>query len=298
MNDFENKFAIGRDSFAIVSDRASICLNSKNRIRMGQFDGEGFSILPFPSGGEINECKGYLAKGEQSVGYISSGLCMPKACFFDMDATLVREETLVELAKILGFGAEFEEITKRAMEGDISFEESLKDRLSFVKGKNPKELPQLTHTLRTGVLLFCNLLSSLKIPFYVISGGFLNHVESVTREIMATGRVCNEFEIDAMGKLTGSWNGALIDAKGKRVAVEQICRSLGISTSETWIFGDGANDIDMIKLTPFGFGVSPKQRLRSFLAVAGFEEDSIDSSDIKDSPTFQIAFWLLSKMCS
>lgn len=298
MNDFENKFDIGRDSFVIVSDRASNRLNLTNRILLGHFDGVSYSVLPFPSAIEIDECKRFLAKGEQSVGYISSGLCMPKACFFDMDATLVREETLVELAKILGFGVEFEEFTKRAMEGDISFEESLKGRLSFVKGKNPKELPQLKHTLRTGVLLFCNLLSSLKIPFYVISGGFLNHVESVTREIMATGRVCNEFELDTMGKLTGSWNGPLIDAKGKRVAVEQICQSLGISPSETWIFGDGANDIDMIKLTPFGFGVNPKQRLRSFLAVAGFEDYSSDSSDTKDPPTFQIAFSLLSKLCS
>lgn len=51
----------------------------------------------------------------------------------DMDATIVRGETLDDLAAVAGVGDEVAAITARAMNGEVVFGEALRERVELLK---------------------------------------------------------------------------------------------------------------------------------------------------------------------
>jgi phosphoserine phosphatase len=51
-----------------------------------------------------------------------------------MDSTIIQEESLDELAKMIGKDKEIIQITKEAMEGKIDFKKALFDRVSMLQG--------------------------------------------------------------------------------------------------------------------------------------------------------------------
>lgn len=57
---------------------------------------------------------------------------------FDMDSTLVQGEVIDELAALVGKKDEVSALTKRAMEGEIDFQESLLKRVSLLRGLTKK----------------------------------------------------------------------------------------------------------------------------------------------------------------
>ena len=58
---------------------------------------------------------------------------MIKLIAFDLDNVLIDGEAIDEIGKLVGVEAKISEITKKAMEGDLAFEASLKERGSLVK---------------------------------------------------------------------------------------------------------------------------------------------------------------------
>lgn len=52
---------------------------------------------------------------------------------FDVDSTVIREEGIDELAKFCGKGDEVARLTKEAMKGSLTFQESLTLRLNIIK---------------------------------------------------------------------------------------------------------------------------------------------------------------------
>ena len=48
-----------------------------------------------------------------------------------MDSTIIKQESLDELADEAGFGNQVRQITKDAMKGDLEFEEALRRELSI-----------------------------------------------------------------------------------------------------------------------------------------------------------------------
>ena len=57
-----------------------------------------------------------------------------KMIVFDMDSTLIDAETIDELARAAGVLSKVEEITKKAMCGDLDFEQALIERVRLLKG--------------------------------------------------------------------------------------------------------------------------------------------------------------------
>src|SRR4029078_8340634 len=52
----------------------------------------------------------------------------------DMDSSVTRIEVIVELARAAGIGAEVAKITERAMQGEMDYDESLRQRVALLKG--------------------------------------------------------------------------------------------------------------------------------------------------------------------
>jgi phosphoserine phosphatase len=53
---------------------------------------------------------------------------------FDMDSTIVDAEIINELARVAGVEEEVKRLTERAMEGEMSFEKALRERVKLLKG--------------------------------------------------------------------------------------------------------------------------------------------------------------------
>ena len=71
-----------------------------------------------------------------------------KLLIADMDSTILRSETLDDLAISIGKIEQIKNITKDAMDGKINFIGSLKERVRVLKDTNEKHLVQIKNNLK------------------------------------------------------------------------------------------------------------------------------------------------------
>ena len=64
-----------------------------------------------------------------------------------MDSTLIETEVIDELAKRAGVGEQVQEITERAMRGEIDFRESFKERVALLKGLDESVMKDIAENL-------------------------------------------------------------------------------------------------------------------------------------------------------
>ena len=93
---------------------------------------------------------------------------------FDMDSTLIQGEVVDELAELLGKKKEVSALTKRAMEGEMDFQESLLRRVSLLKGLTRKDLDYVYSQIKLspGAERLVKALKRLGYRIAIISGGF------------------------------------------------------------------------------------------------------------------------------
>lgn len=72
---------------------------------------------------------------------------MRRLICFDMDSTLIKTEVIDELAKRAGVGEQVQEITARAMRGEIDFRESFKERVALLKGLDESVMKDIAEHL-------------------------------------------------------------------------------------------------------------------------------------------------------
>ena len=79
---------------------------------------------------------------------------MIKLIAFDFDNVLVDGESLDEIAKLVDSADEITELTKKAMEGEINFETSLKQRINLLEAVPviEKWLPRCPHERCRGTI--------------------------------------------------------------------------------------------------------------------------------------------------
>ena len=65
------------------------------------------------------------------------------------------------------------------------------------------------------------------------------------------------------GKLTGELVGPVIDRKGKATALERFAAEAGVPLSQTVAIGDGANDLDMLRVAGLGVAFNAKPVVRA-----------------------------------
>ena len=73
-----------------------------------------------------------------------------KILLADMDSTIIEQECIDELADEAGVGERVAEITKRAMNGELDFEEALVERVKLLKGLSSEII---TSVLKTRITL-------------------------------------------------------------------------------------------------------------------------------------------------
>jgi len=186
-----------------------------------------------------------------------------KVIVFDMDSTIVDGEIIDEMAKLAGVGKKVAAITERGMRGEIDFSESLRARVSFLRGLRIKSLESVAKTfkLTRGSEELIAALREMGFKVALISGGFSYFTDVLKKRLGFDYAFGNELEIKK-GRLTGRIRGRVIDAKRKAEVLDAICLKEGITRDEVVAVGDGSNDRIMVANAGLGIAFNAKEVLR------------------------------------
>ncbi|MFO7967906.1 MAG: phosphoserine phosphatase SerB [Archaeoglobaceae archaeon] len=182
---------------------------------------------------------------------------------FDMDSTIVDTEVVVELAKAANAKKEVEELTKKAMNGEIDFKEALKQRVKLLEGLPVEVLENIYSDIKLteGAKELIETLKDSGYKVALVSGGFTYFTEKLKSELGLDYAFGNELEIKD-GKLTGEIKGRIIDSREKASIIDELAQIEGMDKENVVAVGDGANDRIMIENAGLGIAFNAKQTLK------------------------------------
>ncbi|MGH3732050.1 MAG: phosphoserine phosphatase SerB [Acidimicrobiales bacterium] len=171
----------------------------------------------------------------------------------DADSTLLQDEVIDLLGAASGRTEEVAAITRASMNGEIDFEQALRQRVALLRGLPAGVLDEIRASLRLtpGARTLLRTLQRLGYVPAVVSGGFIEVLGPLLEELGVTHVAANRLEIDD-GVLTGRVLGEIVDRAGKARALERFASEVGVPLEQTVAVGDGANDIDMISVAGLG----------------------------------------------
>ncbi|OJJ43444.1 hypothetical protein ASPZODRAFT_136307 [Penicilliopsis zonata CBS 506.65] len=186
---------------------------------------------------------------------------------FDMDSTLIQNEVIDEIAKFIGVEEKVSEITARAMNGELDFSASLKERVGLLKGVPADVFEKLKSiiTISPGARELCKALKALGFKLAVLSGGFQPLAEWLAGELGLDYAFANHLEVDEAsqtltGKLVSSF--PIVDAAQKRSLLHSLAEKHSIPISQTISVGDGANDLLMLHAAGLGVAWRAKSKVQ------------------------------------
>ncbi len=173
---------------------------------------------------------------------------MIKLCVFDFDSTLMDGETITNLASVVGKSEEVREITRRAMEGELSFFEALQERVKFLKGVKVKKAKEICDKLPfiEGAKDTIKYLKDKNIKVVVFSGGFHFATDVAKQKLGFDASFANHLDFEGEN-LTGRVGGEMMFDTSKGVILKELKSLLDLKKDEVMVVGDGANDISMFK---------------------------------------------------
>lgn len=183
-----------------------------------------------------------------------------KLFVFDMDSTLISQEVIDQLASKANKALEVSAITERAMNGELDFEESLRQRVAMLAGVSEELLKETSSTLtfNPGVIQTLQLIRQAGNKVAVVSGGFSDVIEKPLMQIPVDYLFANKLEI-SNSTLTGKLSGEIIDGLGKANSLRTISMSEDVPLLNTVVVGDGANDLKMMAIAGYSFAYNAKE---------------------------------------
>ena len=188
---------------------------------------------------------------------------------FDFDGTLADSEMLDRLAARHGVGSEVAAITERAMNGELSYGESLRERARLVEGLSSATAAELYESvrLREGAGDLLAALRDAGVRVVVFTGGFRPGVDAALDAAgVSVDRVVGNRLLEGEDGLTGRVDGPLVDGT-KDDALHDACGEFEVAVGETVAVGDGANDVPMLRAAGLGVGFDPKPAVREHCDV-------------------------------
>lgn len=187
----------------------------------------------------------------------------------DMDSTLIQQEIIDELAALHGVKDKVAGITHKAMNGELNFEESLRARVAFLKGAPERIFEEVRAQieLTEGARRFCRVLKRLGYKLAVISGGFIEVVGPIARDLGLDYHFANRLEV-VDGKLTGGLVGPIVGPQRKADLVDSLAQQEGVELAQVIAIGDGANDLPMLALAGLGIAFNAKPAVQQKASTA------------------------------
>ncbi|BDA43327.1 probable glycerol-3-phosphate dehydrogenase [NAD(+)], cytoplasmic at C-terminar half [Coccomyxa sp. Obi] len=184
-----------------------------------------------------------------------------QAVCFDVDCTVTQQDSLDLLAEFLGRGDQVAQLTDKAMNGEVSLEEALRDRLRIIDC-TPEELTSFiqayppTTRLTKGVSKLISALQARGKAVYLISGGFREMILPFARElgIPPTNVFANRInwqvddETGLVTRMVGFDERELTSRQGgKPAAIAQLREMYPYETIA--MVGDGITDLEAVEMT-------------------------------------------------
>ncbi len=181
----------------------------------------------------------------------------------DVDSTLIENEVIELLAEAAGSRAAVAEITARAMNGEVDFEESLRERVATLAGLPESVFGDVGQLVRItqGVPTMIAGVRAAGGRVAVVSGGFHEIIDPVAAELGLDYWRANRLEV-VDGVLTGGLVGPIIDGQSKADTLTEWAADCGLPLSRTVAVGDGANDLPMMAITGLAVGFDAKAPVR------------------------------------
>ncbi|MGC6473145.1 MAG: phosphoserine phosphatase SerB [Candidatus Puniceispirillaceae bacterium] len=191
-----------------------------------------------------------------------------KLLIADMDATIIRGESLDELAELAGIGAQVSQITARAMAGELDFEEALSARLALLKGQPASLLDKVISgaVITPGAQTLIATMRANGAACYLISGGFTFLTSAIAAKLGFTGHHANQLAV-ADGQLSGYALPPILGKQSKLDFLNHYCQQMQIPHAQSICVGDGANDMMMLEAAGMGVAFEGKPALRAAIEL-------------------------------
>lgn len=187
----------------------------------------------------------------------------------DMDSTMIQQECIDELADEAGVGAHVAGITARAMNGELDFEDALRERVGLLVGLDEAVIARVIRdriTLMPGGRVLLATMKANGAYAALVSGGFTAFTGAIAGVLGFDENRANTLLVEG-GKLTGKVADPILGRAAKVQALEEISARLGISVADAIAVGDGANDLGMLGLAGTGVALHAKPSVQAECTV-------------------------------
>ncbi len=178
----------------------------------------------------------------------------------DMDSTMIHQECIDELADEAGIGAHVAGITARAMNGELDFEDALRERVALLKGL-PEAVIEKVYadriTFMPGGATLVKTMKANGAGAALVSGGFTEFTRRVAQDLCFDENRANLLHV-ADGVLTGTVAEPILGREAKVQALREIAARMGITADDVIAVGDGANDLGMLGVAGSGVALHAK----------------------------------------
>lgn len=198
-----------------------------------------------------------------------------KILIADMDSTMIDQECIDELADEIGVKDHVAAITARAMNGEIAFEPALRERVALLKGLDVAVIDRVVKdrlTLASGSRELVATMRANGAWTALVSGGFETFTGRIAGMLGFQEHRANRLLEDG-GRLSGFVGEPILGRAAKAEALTDICARLSLGPDDAIAVGDGANDLDMIRMAGTGVALHAKPAVA---AAAGFRVDHGD----------------------
>ena len=134
------------------------------------------------------------------------------------------------------------------MNGELDFYQSIIRRVSLLKGVKQTVLDEIIEeTILTRSKFDCTYNEKNGAYCFILSGGFDFLTSQVAKKIGFDGSFSNSLEIKD-SQLTGNITFPIFGMHSKLQTLTHLCNKQNISVKDAAAIGDGANDLEMLKV--------------------------------------------------
>ena len=170
----------------------------------------------------MGAARAVLGSAEVDVVLVPKAGRRKKLLIADMDSTMIEQECIDELADALGLKAKVSDITARAMNGELDFEQALETRVALLAGLERDRISEIRReriTYAPGGRALVQTMKAHGAYTALISGGFTFFADHIGKRIGFDEVIANELEFDG-DRLTGTVGKPIVDksTKARRLA--------------------------------------------------------------------------------
>ena len=189
-------------------------------------------------------------------------MCLIKLVVFDLDNVIIDGEGIDEIGKLVNVEDQIAAITEQAMQGELNFETSIKQRVGLLEGAAVDDIKKLADEmpLMAGAEETVKSLKENGFDVIIISGSF-DIIANTIKQKLPVDEIFTNSLVSKDGVLTGEVTGPLVSGTKLDILKEYIADA-GYTLEECISVGDGANDISMIESAKYGIAFNAKPALK------------------------------------